>query len=288
MSRPFLEQSVSLDQRYGTSFGESYAVINTKTASGDSYGKLSHPYPVLTYSLSFTNSDYDFVQSEILTLFHKSHGTLGGFRLKHHLDYSTNNYKDLPTVSDQELIATANPREYQLIRWYGTQGDLTQSRRRIRKPVVGSVIVGINGRQITAFTVSNITGLVTLSENKTGAISAITLGAATVIDFGIAHTFVTGDSVNFSGVGGTVQLDGLRAEIIAADANTITVNINSTGFTAFTSGGDVNTLPQAGETVTAGCYFDIPMCFESDLSGVNLNSYKIASLSVKLIEILNP
>jgi hypothetical protein len=52
-----------------------------------------------------------------------------------------------------------------------------------------------------------------------------------------AHTFVVGDVVAFAGVSGMTQINGLTGTVTAIAATTITVNINSTGFSTWTSGG---------------------------------------------------
>lgn len=95
---------------------------------------------------------------------------------------------------------------------------------------------------------------------------------------------------------GTVQLMGqsplrlLRkivsgSVVVAVDGVTqsggYTVD-HSTGIVEFT------VAPSAGAVVTAGCYFDIPMRFESDLSGITYTTYNAISLSAVLVEILNP
>lgn len=76
---------------------------------------------------------------------------------------------------------------------------------------------------------------------KSFAITAITQAASAIVTVG-THTFVVGDVVEFSGVVGMTQINGLIGTVTAIDAATITVNINSTAFTAYTSGGTAATL----------------------------------------------
>jgi hypothetical protein len=69
-------------------------------------------------------------------------------------------------------------------------------------------------------------------------ITAITLGSPTVIKLSVQHQLVVGQQVRISipdPLMGTTQLDGLSGEVIATSAvnNTISLNIDSTGFTAF-------------------------------------------------------
>ena len=100
-----------------------------------------------------------------------------------------------------------------MVRWYGTQGDMTQPRRLIKKPVDGSGLVAVDSVIATEY----------------------------VIDY-------------------------------------------ATGLILFNSGFE----PLPAEVVTCGCYFDIPVRFESDLSGANLNTWDTISLSLNVVELLNP
>ena len=76
-------------------------------------------------------------------------------------------------------------------------------------------------------------------------ISAITLGATTIISMTVDHDFIVGEKVRFhipsvrgSTAFGTIEMDNLVGTVIASTktpftVNTITVDINSTAFTAF-------------------------------------------------------
>ena len=87
------------------------------------------------------------------------------------------------------------------------------------------------------------------------AITAITKAASAVVTVG-AHTFVAGDVVAFSGVSGMTEINGLTGTVTAIGATSITVNINSSAFTAYTSGGTAALL--AG-TITLHDAFHYPV-----------------------------
>lgn len=78
-------------------------------------------------------------------------------------------------------------------------------------------------------------------------ITAITNAASAVITIG-AHNFQTGDTVYINNVIGMTQINNLTGTITAIGATTITVNINSTAFGVYVSGGVVwsSTLSKAG------------------------------------------
>ncbi len=288
----FLEEKLSDCIDYGSSFSESFAVQEVSTSNGNSYRSLRHPYPMLRFDLGFANRLTDDQIDMVLDLYKRVGGRFGGFRVKHHAEFTTAaDYRSAPAFNDQ-LGALVSAGVYQITRWYGTQGAADATRRRIRKPVAGTVLAGIRNattgdNQITAFAVDTVTGLITLSADKADIITAITQAAQAVITVG-THTYAIGDSVYISGVAGMTQINGRRAAVTAFDGTTITVAINSTAFSAYTSGGATNTRPQTGESVVAGCQYDIPVRFETDLDGVNYSNLDTLSSSISLIEILNP
>jgi hypothetical protein len=231
------------------------------------------------------------VVEEIIDLNNRAGGTLRGFRVKHPVDFSTNNYRDTPTAFDQHLPLAnpAVPGVYQLTRWFGSYTDPACARRRIRKPVAGTVLVGVAGvaYPVAQWSMDVTTGLVTLAANKSRAITGITQAGSAVLTVG-AHTFIVGNSVVISGVAGMTQINGLRALVTAISGTTITVAINSSAFSAYTSGGTVQTQPVSGELVTAGCQFDLPMRFDADLRGDFSNWDTVNAAGLQLTEILNP
>ena len=87
------------------------------------------------------------------------------------------------------------------------------------------------------------------------AITAITKAASAVVTVG-AHTFALGDVVAFSGVVGMTQINGLSAAVTAFNATTITVAINSSGFSTYTSGG-VAELLAGGITVHEAFHYPV-------------------------------
>lgn len=82
---------------------------------------------------------------------------------------------------------------------------------------------------------------------NTKAITGITQAASAVVTVG-THTYVVGDVLAFSGVVGMTEINGLTGTVTAIGATDFTVNINSTAFTAYSSGGTAATL--AGSITT--------------------------------------
>lgn len=283
----FLEERFPEDINYGSGFSDSHSVNIVNTVGGDEYRSLRHPYLQTSLDVDFTRQRDDII-NRIIALNRRANGTYRGFRVKNFLDYSTNDFRKAPTAYDQPMTSLGSG-QYQIMRWYGNPADTTASRRRIRKPVSGSALVGVNGTIYPEAhrTIDYTTGIVTFTSNKTGTISAITNASQAVITIG-THTINVGESIYISGVSGMTQINGIRTEVIAKTTSTVTINVNTLAFSTYTGGGSVYTRPQPAEPVTAGCYFDIPMRFDSDLAGVFTANGVLSISGVGLVEILNP
>jgi len=293
----FLEERLPIAVRAGASYSDDYAVEITQTGGSNNtpateYRRLVHPFPVRVYRVHYTQWTAD-LWDQIISLYHRVYGMYAGFRVKALDDYTTNNRTAAPTITDQ-TIALISAGVYQLQVAYGGSGtpiSIGKPKRTIFKPVVGSVIVGVNGVSvpITAmWTVDTTTGRVTFAANKTKTITGITKAISAVISFGAAHSYVAGESVHFSGVAGMTQINGLRGLILSTGATDITVSINSSGFSTYTSGGTVNSRPQTGEAVTAGCEYDIPCRFNSRIDITALSPNARETSEIEIIELLNP
>ena len=287
----FLEERLPVNVRAGASYSDQYAVEITTTAAGSEYRRLVHPYPVRVYNVFYTQETAN-LWSDILALYHRAYGMFAGFRVKAMDDYTTNARIASPTATDQTLEVITAGTVYQLQVSYGTGGTplgIGEPVRTIFKPVASTTKVAIDTLEQGAlmWTVSTTTGRVTFAANKTRSITAITKAASAVVTVG-AHTFAIGESVHFTGVLGMTEINGLRGTITGTSATEITVAINSTAFTTYTSAGTVNTNPQTGEVVKGGCEYDIPCRFNSRIDVTSLAPGVRESSQIEIIELLNP
>jgi uncharacterized protein (TIGR02217 family) len=287
----FLEERLPVAVRAGASYSDQYAVEITQTASGSEYRRLVHPYPVRVYTVFYTQQTAS-LWADILALYHRAYGMFAGFRVKALDDYTTNARTAAPTATDQTLQVITAGSVYQLQVKYGAGGTplaIGEPVRTIFKPVSGTtkIAIGAQTQGALMWSVSTITGRVTFAANKTRRITAIVKASAAIVTVG-AHTFAVGESVYFAGVVGMTQINGLRGLITAIGTNDITVAIDSSAFTAYTSGGTVNTNPQTGEVVKGGCEFDIPCRFNSRIDVTALSPNIRESSQIEIIELLNP
>lgn len=68
-------------------------------------------------------------------------------------------------------------------------------------------------------------------------ITNITQATTATVTTSVAHNYANGDIVHISGVVGMVEINGLEAAISAVGATTFDISINTSAFTAYTSGG---------------------------------------------------
>lgn len=263
----FLEERLPVGVRNGASFQDDYAVDIVRTSGGQEYRRLIHPFPERRFRVFYTQETAD-LWNEIVALYHRAYGRFAGFRVRAIDDYSTNGHTGAPTNIDQTL-ALVSTGIYQLQKQYGAGGtplDIGLPVRTLFKPVSGTVLVAVGGVAIhsSMITIDTTDGTVTFAANITGVITNITQASQAVVTIG-SHSLTVGKSAHFSGVVGMTEINGQRGTITAIGGTTITVDINTTGYTAYDSAGAVNTRPQSGEAVTGGCEFDIPCRFDTAL-----------------------
>lgn len=286
----FLEERISSLIRMGSSYVDDYAVDIVTTSGGQEYRSLVHPFPVRKFDVSYL-LDNDKTYAELQAIYHRAHGRFAGFRARCFDEWSSNGRTGTPTAFDQPM-GLVSAGVYQLRKLYGTDkaaGATGYAYREIKKPVSGTVRVAIGATEIRNddWSADATTGRVTFAADKTIAITAITKAASAVLTVG-ANSFAVGESVQVSGVVGMTDINGMRALVTARDTTTITVAINSTAFSTYTSGGVVHTRPQPGESVTAGFEFDFPVRFNTTLPiGQDYPGYRAVD-GVELIELLNP
>lgn len=286
----FLEERMPEEVRTGAQTRSSYQVQITRTAGGSEYRRLVHNLPMRSFVIHFTSLRDDIIK-RVLDLYDRAHGRYAGFRVRWPDDCTTRtDGRSAPTAIDQTLVRISAG-VYQMQKAYGQGGTPSGAGlpvRTIYKPVSGTALVAVGGVSwASGWTLDSTTGRITFSPNKTKAITSISKASSAVVGV-VAHSFSIGDSVHFSGVVGMTEINGQRGTITASTTDTITVSINSTGYSTYTSGGTANTQPQASETVTGGCEFDLPCRFNSDIDVTLLTKTVREISSIEVVEILAP
>lgn len=180
----------------------------------------------------------------LIDYFHAAAGRANTFRFKDHDDYqAASSAGRLGTGAVGTGLAT-----YQLYKRYSSGGQ--NHDRKITRPVSGTLTVYRNAVAVTVgaaagnIAINHDTGLVTFVADTTknvNANSAKTITAITQANPGVvtatAHGFVTGDKIKITGVVGMTQVNDLYFTITVIDANSFSIGVDTTAYTAYSSGG---------------------------------------------------
>lgn len=184
----FLEERFCDLIRYGSSWQDDYAVQIVKTAGGQEYRSLTHPFPLRKFDVSYLLTRAD-TASQLLALWHRAHGQYAGFRARCFDEWSSNGMTGTPTETDQ-LTKKISSAVWQLRKWYGTDGTAGAAGypyRIIYKPVSGTVKVSVNGTLVAGpganWTVDTTTGRITLSAGVAATVVADNVRAGFEFDF---------------------------------------------------------------------------------------------------------
>jgi uncharacterized protein (TIGR02217 family) len=141
-------------------------------------------------------------------------------------------------------VGTGYP-TYQMYKRY-TYGARTFDRA-IKKPKASSLSVyrgGVLKTETTHYTFDTTTGIVTFVADSTKTVNANSTKAITGISQAnpgnvlcVGHGFSTGDKIKITSVGGMTQVNNLYFTVTVVDADNFTIGVNTSGYTAYTSGG---------------------------------------------------
>ena len=273
-----------VDLSYGSTGGPGYSTAISATKSGYETSIIEWSQARHKYQATYGPRTQAQLE-QVLALFHAVRGRGYGFRFKDWSDFRSSAKEIDPSATDQ-VIGTGDgvALTFQLVKIYNYSGETYA--RTIKKPVAGTTLVSIQNVTDPRWTVSTVTGIVTFSADITKTINAITQAAQAKITFTAAHGLSVGHTFNVSGVSGMTQINGQRVTVAAIDSSTqVTVNVNSTAYSAYTSGGTIHTIPQAGETVRAGFEFDVPVRFDTDVAEISLDSWLLGAVNLDLVEV---
>lgn len=258
----FFEVRFPTDIAPGPVGGPSFLTEIIPLKSGAEQREVGWDAPLQRYSVSLVNRP----QSELdtfIAFFRIVKGRGHGFRLKDWTDY-------LVTVANGRLGTTAlgtGALAYSLYKRYTSSGSTDD--RRIVKPVSGSVTVYRNAAPVTVgagagqIAIDYTTGIVTFVPDSTKTITAITQANPGQVT-ATAHGFSNGDLIYIDSVVGMTQVNGLVFTIAGVTADTFTIGVNTTSYTAYASGGNAKKGPQPADALTWAGEFDVPVRLDVD------------------------
>lgn len=297
----FVDERITERILYKSKMADGFSNLKHEGLDGNDRRQLLHPYILFRSDMLTLDMD-SVIQRDVVKFHRRMGGGFKSFRVKHPYDYSTNDGNGVPTSDDGRCEEDIPG--WCITAWYDDDSIPTAGRRRILKPNVGTVVVGIRDDfnnpheiievstdpepDVIRWTVDNTAGVINFTANNQNTITNITQAAQAVITLGAAHGRIVDDSFHISTVVGMTEINGLRCTVLAVGATTVTVDIDSSLFTAYTSGGETNTAPQDSETITAGCYFDIPCVFQDPEMEIDFTNFQILSANFGVVETYNP
>jgi len=201
---------------------------------------------------SYTRAEIDW----LIAFFRARRGRAVGFRLK--------DWADFLVTDGQGRIGTGvanGSSSYQMSKLYVMGSVVTV--RDITKPTIGAVLLR-NGAVWAGATYDTATGLVTppiIADRL--SISDITKAAAAVLTVLAGHGVVAGETLFIDECVGMTEINGLYLYVSSVTPTTITLNIDSTGFSTYTGGGKLSKWEQDGDITWTG-EFDVPVRFDTD------------------------
>ncbi|WP_051246468.1 DUF2460 domain-containing protein [Metapseudomonas resinovorans] len=291
----FIEERLNPCMRIGAEADDDFFTEVTMTAGGGRHVSLWNGKPYRVFNIDYVKDQQDLAL-EVQSLFYRTYKGFAGFRVKCWIDFTTALDGVSAYTATDCILLKVSAGVYQLLKEYGRDkpglASIGRPKRIIYKPVAGEVAVAVNGQVLppAQWSVDTTTGRITLSANKTDAIVGISQAAQAVVDVG-TNSFLVGESVAFKDVLGMTQINGLRGPIVAKpDSTHIQVDINTTAFSTYTSGGTVQTHPldTGSDLLTAGCEFDTPVAFDSAFSTQALGRGIFDVSGLRLVELLNP
>lgn len=250
--------------------GPGFRTRVVKVSSGAEQRISEQPFGLWRASLSapyLTNAQTD----DLIEFFLARAGKYRAFRFYDWSDHSATNSPLAPTGDS-----------YVQLRKRYDDGVRTYDRL-IFAPLSGTTTMTRGGSSFTAFSVDLTTGKVNLSPDVSRTITAITKAATAQVTVA-AHGYTVGQYLKFASVGGMTEVNGQVVTVASiVDVNNITVNLNTSAYSTYTSGGTLDKYIQPAEVVTATFEFDYVARFDHDeliITQVEPDYRSIQNLSV--------
>ena len=278
------------DISYGSKGGPMFNTTIIRLKSGHEQRNINWQYPLHMYDVAYgvkTQAQMASLRTFFMAMFGQAHT----FRFKDWHDYTTHaDGNSAPTSADQIVSAVSSATgRFQLLKHYAVGGGSAATMKRvITKPIAATVSVTFSGVDVAGskVTVEASTGVFTIS-GASSNIASISQAVSALVSTTNVHTFVTGDTVFIANVSGMTQINGKRYVVTDTGSRQIKLNVNSTGFGAYVAGGTGTQYPASSEasSVTAGCEFDVPCRFDSDVFDPVHDDFNITNAQIQITEV---
>lgn len=284
----FIEERIPVEISYGSQgfveFNTDVVITKGQTETRTPYwSQALHSFVFSYEALRQDEGEY----LEIKNWFMAAHGRAHAFRARDWGDFKSCEATEAVASTDQTLAAPDGVEtDFQLRKTYSKGGQSLI--RDIKKPVSGTTVIAIDSVTISnGWGVDVTTGIVVFDDITLSVTNATSSGANTIIDFSVAHGLIVGDSVYITTFTGDWSgLNAARFIVTNTAGTTITVAHDSSGYAAYSgNAGQIDTLPQTGEVITAGFEFDVPVRFDIDRLPATHTNYLVVGSDIPLKEV---
>jgi len=279
MGAPVIDEvQLPTDISRGAVGGAGFATVVIVGASGGEQRQAQWQQPRYSFQIDFEARNVT-TGNTLIVFFVARQGRSRGFRFKDWTDYA---------ASNETMVTTGLP-YLQAQRTY-TSGPVSYTRtiHKVARPTDGAPTPTLrkNGVALVPDDIDYNTGTFLLPILRQRAITGITKAASAVVTVPSGHGLATNDLVYFRGVSGMTEINGLVGTVTATASTTITVNINSSGFTTYTSGGLATKYCVVSDVFDWTGQFDIPVRFDQDQMKLTQEDVTIRSWQgIQIIEI---
>lgn len=257
MVAEFVEETLDLGIDYGAVGGPEFSTAIVQSASGREARNVNWEeergrWQIGNRAVSRAEKDY------LLQFFRARRGKAVGFRWRDWNDY----------VAAQSVLPVTGAPTAQLVRTADNG-----YRYEVVKPRDG-VILRRNGSALAVSGIDDETGIVTFNTLASANISGITQANPGVVTTSAAHGYTTGDRIWLSGIGGMTALNNTLVDITVTDPDKFSIGIDTTGMTAYTSGGTAAKYPQPSDTLDWSGEYDKPVRFDNDQIRFEFQAYR--------------
>ena len=147
---------------YGSTGGPRYSTSIHRTKSGRISANENWSMPLHSYNASHAVKKIPQYE-QLLAFFHACGGMGKAFRFKDWMDYKSCPVLSTPSHTNQIIgVGNGTTTAFQMTKQYVT-GSVTRTRE-IKKPVSGTILVGVNGSLVgSGFTIDYTTGIITFT-----------------------------------------------------------------------------------------------------------------------------
>ena len=265
---------------YGAVGGPMFKTLVSANDGGYEQRLARWQYPLHSYDVAQgakTQTDIDTLKQ----FFMNKQGMLTGFRFK--------DWSDFDVVVAESSMVYSFGGIYQLGKAY-TSG--AASTIRAVKKVVDTTyaiyrdaVLQTEGAGAGNYAIDITTGIVTFVEDSGQTVTSATQANPCVITTA-THGLTTGDTVELSFSVNMTELDGQTVTVTVISPTTFSIGVDSTSYSAYSTGGNFKKYAQAGEVYTWDGEFDVPVRFGSDQMQISINDKDVLTWSqIPLVEL---